>query len=184
MWVALGTIYLLLITFSFFRWASREEAADRDAAAQAQTTAGDLGVSPRRSECAGHKLGRDAPILCWHCSSSCLWHHSAVRPTALRSPEREATMMYLPTQREEGSEEQEDSAAVWAFLLVLFFFKLATVCSHLLAFAYLGGRLHPRRHDVVLVSAPGYPRRGTDWCSITGYGRCEVDARRFAGRSG
>ncbi len=38
MWVALGTIYLLLITFSFFRWASREEAADRDAAAQTRTT--------------------------------------------------------------------------------------------------------------------------------------------------
>jgi cytochrome c oxidase assembly factor CtaG len=38
MWVALGTIYLMLITFSFFRWASREEAADREAAAQARTT--------------------------------------------------------------------------------------------------------------------------------------------------
>ena len=34
MWVALGTIYLLLITISFFRWASREEAADREAATQ------------------------------------------------------------------------------------------------------------------------------------------------------
>ena len=39
MWVALGTIYLLLITFSFFRWVSREEAADREAAAQARATA-------------------------------------------------------------------------------------------------------------------------------------------------
>ncbi|MBW3632955.1 MAG: cytochrome c oxidase assembly protein [Chloroflexi bacterium] len=38
MWVALGTIYLLLITFSFFRWASREEAADREVAAQTRTT--------------------------------------------------------------------------------------------------------------------------------------------------
>jgi putative membrane protein len=38
MWVALGTIYLLLITFSFFRWVSREEAADREAAAQAGST--------------------------------------------------------------------------------------------------------------------------------------------------
>jgi hypothetical protein len=35
-------------------------------------------------------------------------------------------MIYLPTQREE-SEEPESAAAVWAFLLVLFFFKLATV---------------------------------------------------------
>ena len=38
MWVALGTIYLLLITFSFFRWVSREEAADREAATQARAT--------------------------------------------------------------------------------------------------------------------------------------------------
>jgi putative membrane protein len=38
MWVALGTIYLLLITFSFFRWVSREEAADREAAAQTGST--------------------------------------------------------------------------------------------------------------------------------------------------
>jgi putative membrane protein len=50
MWVALGTIYLLLITFSFFRWVSREEAADREAATQARTTgtatsvAGDQGA--------------------------------------------------------------------------------------------------------------------------------------------
>ncbi|MBA2595692.1 MAG: cytochrome c oxidase assembly protein [Chloroflexia bacterium] len=29
MWVAVSAIYLLLITFSFFRWASREEAADK-----------------------------------------------------------------------------------------------------------------------------------------------------------
>lgn len=37
-------------------------------------------------------------------------------------------MIYLPTQREElEGEEQEGSAAVWAFLLVLFFFKLATI---------------------------------------------------------
>ena len=37
-------------------------------------------------------------------------------------------MIYLPSQREEPEgEEQEGSAAVWAFLLVLFFFKLATV---------------------------------------------------------
>jgi hypothetical protein len=35
-------------------------------------------------------------------------------------------MTFLPTQRDE-SEEQEGEAAVWAFLLVLFFFKLATV---------------------------------------------------------
>ena len=36
--------------------------------------------------------------------------------------------MYLPTQHEEREgEEQEGSAAVWAFLLVLFFFKVATV---------------------------------------------------------
>jgi putative membrane protein len=32
MWVAVSAIYLLLITFSFFRWASREEAADAEAA--------------------------------------------------------------------------------------------------------------------------------------------------------
>ena len=38
MWVALGTIYLLLITVSFFRWVSREEAADREAAAQTATS--------------------------------------------------------------------------------------------------------------------------------------------------
>ena len=38
MWVALGTIYLLLITVSFFRWVSREEATDRAAAAQTATT--------------------------------------------------------------------------------------------------------------------------------------------------
>jgi putative membrane protein len=31
MWVAVSTIYLLLITISFFRWASREEAADASA---------------------------------------------------------------------------------------------------------------------------------------------------------
>ena len=37
-------------------------------------------------------------------------------------------MIYLPSQREEREgEEQEGSAAVLAFLLVLFFFKLATV---------------------------------------------------------
>src|ERR671917_1868513 len=35
-------------------------------------------------------------------------------------------MISLPTQRDDG-EEQEGAAAVWAFLLVLFFFKLATV---------------------------------------------------------
>ena len=39
MWVAVGTIYLLLITVSFFRWVSREEAADREATLQATTTA-------------------------------------------------------------------------------------------------------------------------------------------------
>jgi hypothetical protein len=39
-------------------------------------------------------------------------------------------MIFLPTQREERElegDEQEGSATVWAFLLVLFFFKLATV---------------------------------------------------------
>ena len=37
-------------------------------------------------------------------------------------------MIPLPSQREElEDEDQEGSAAVWAFLLVLFFFKLATV---------------------------------------------------------
>ena len=35
-------------------------------------------------------------------------------------------MISLPTQRDDG-EEHESAAAVWAFLLVLFFFKLATV---------------------------------------------------------
>jgi putative membrane protein len=45
MWVALGTIYLLLITFSFFRWVSREEAADREAAAQAAATTATVSVS-------------------------------------------------------------------------------------------------------------------------------------------
>jgi putative membrane protein len=39
MWVAVGTIYLLLITVSFFRWVSREEAADREATPQAATSA-------------------------------------------------------------------------------------------------------------------------------------------------
>jgi putative membrane protein len=38
MWVALGTVYLLLITVSFFRWVSREEAADREAATQTRPT--------------------------------------------------------------------------------------------------------------------------------------------------
>lgn len=38
-------------------------------------------------------------------------------------------MTFLPTQRDDSdeSEESESGAAVWAFLLVLFFFKLATV---------------------------------------------------------
>jgi hypothetical protein len=35
-------------------------------------------------------------------------------------------MTYLPTQREDR-DEPESAATVWAFLLVLFFFKLATV---------------------------------------------------------
>ena len=39
MWVAVGTIYLLLITVSFFRWVSREEAADREATSPAATSA-------------------------------------------------------------------------------------------------------------------------------------------------
>jgi putative membrane protein len=38
MWVAMGTVYLLLITVSFFRWVSREEAADREAARQTGPT--------------------------------------------------------------------------------------------------------------------------------------------------
>ena len=37
MWVAVSVIYLLLITYSFFRWASREEAADAEAARLAHT---------------------------------------------------------------------------------------------------------------------------------------------------
>jgi putative membrane protein len=45
MWVALGTIYLLLITVSFFRWVSREEAADREAAAQVGTSSATMSVS-------------------------------------------------------------------------------------------------------------------------------------------
>jgi putative membrane protein len=45
MWVALGTIYLLLITVSFFRWVSREEAADREAAAQVVTSSATMSVS-------------------------------------------------------------------------------------------------------------------------------------------
>jgi putative membrane protein len=45
MWVALGTIYLLLITVSFFRWVSREEAADREAAAQVGTSSATTSVS-------------------------------------------------------------------------------------------------------------------------------------------
>ena len=45
MWVALGTVYLLLITVSFFRWVSREEAADREAAAQAGTSVATPSVS-------------------------------------------------------------------------------------------------------------------------------------------
>lgn len=35
-------------------------------------------------------------------------------------------MIPIPTQRDEADSEN-DTAAVWAFLLVLFFFKLATV---------------------------------------------------------
>ncbi len=35
-------------------------------------------------------------------------------------------MIYLPSQRDEG-DDPDSAAAVWAFLLVLFFFKLATV---------------------------------------------------------
>jgi putative membrane protein len=49
MWVALGTIYLLLITVSFFRWASREEAADREAAARVGTTVATASVSGDQS---------------------------------------------------------------------------------------------------------------------------------------
>jgi putative membrane protein len=48
MWVALGTIYLLLITVSFFRWVSREEAADREAAAQVGTSSATMSVSGDR----------------------------------------------------------------------------------------------------------------------------------------
>lgn len=36
MWVAVSVIYLLLITYSFFRWASREEAADAEAISAAR----------------------------------------------------------------------------------------------------------------------------------------------------
>ncbi len=39
MWVAVSAIYLLLITYSFFRWASREEAADKEAARLERATA-------------------------------------------------------------------------------------------------------------------------------------------------
>lgn len=39
-------------------------------------------------------------------------------------------MISLPTNRDDSDgEEQEGAAAVWAFLLVLFFFKLATVIA-------------------------------------------------------
>src|SRR4051794_17846463 len=41
-------------------------------------------------------------------------------------PPSEAAMTFLPTQRDD-SEDPESATAVWAFLLVLFFFKLATV---------------------------------------------------------
>jgi hypothetical protein len=34
-------------------------------------------------------------------------------------------MTFLPTQRDDG--EEDSAAAVWTFILVLFFFKLATV---------------------------------------------------------
>jgi putative membrane protein len=37
MWVAVSAIYLLLITYSFFRWVSREEAADAEAARLARS---------------------------------------------------------------------------------------------------------------------------------------------------
>ena len=37
MWVAVSVIYLLLITYSFFRWVAREEAADAEAARMAAT---------------------------------------------------------------------------------------------------------------------------------------------------
>jgi putative membrane protein len=37
MWIAVSAIYLLLITYSFFRWASREEAADIAASRRALT---------------------------------------------------------------------------------------------------------------------------------------------------
>lgn len=36
MWVAVSVIYLLLITYTFFRWASREEAADAEAISAAR----------------------------------------------------------------------------------------------------------------------------------------------------
>ena len=55
MWVAVWAIYLLLITFSFFRWASREEAADGGGRPDRGPPRRRL--SPRRSRCAGkHKL--------------------------------------------------------------------------------------------------------------------------------
>ncbi|MGH6914502.1 MAG: cytochrome c oxidase assembly protein, partial [Geminicoccales bacterium] len=46
MWVAVSVIYLLLITYSFFRWASREEAADAEAARRAGTQASVAPVPP------------------------------------------------------------------------------------------------------------------------------------------
>jgi putative membrane protein len=54
MWVAVSAIYLLLITVSFFRWASREEAADVEEAARRRTplvagaTPGDPGARATR----------------------------------------------------------------------------------------------------------------------------------------
>ncbi|MFN8591740.1 MAG: hypothetical protein U0031_09805 [Thermomicrobiales bacterium] len=36
-------------------------------------------------------------------------------------------MIPIPSQQDKNSDEDGDSASVWAFLLVLFFFKLATV---------------------------------------------------------
>jgi hypothetical protein len=39
MWVLTSTIYLLLITVTFFRWAAREEATERAALAAARPPA-------------------------------------------------------------------------------------------------------------------------------------------------
>ena len=93
-------------------------------------------------------------------------------------------MISLPTNREDSEDEdQEGAAAVWSFLLVLFFFKLATV---ILIFWHL----RSWESGVILGATfwywiPRYSCLARDrCCSITGCGRYAPAARRCSGRNG